>query len=173
MDLFISLWDYLELGKNYGGISLDEYALSNKKGEYRDRINQGAYGQNQMLWDFGLNPLQFDNDTAIDAKIEDLDATFDLVLLTERFDESMILLRDLLCWDYGDLTSLTLNAHSQSTKSKLSQTGRKRLQEWMRADYKLYNHFKEKFEVELDMFGRDQMEVWLNLSNEKPNFMLL
>ena len=52
MDLFISLWDYLELGKNYGGISLDEYALSNKMGEYRDRINQGAYGQNQMLWDF-------------------------------------------------------------------------------------------------------------------------
>ena len=92
-------------------------------------------------------------------QIDEIDSTFDLVLLTEKYSESMILLKDLLCWDYGDLTSLTLNAHDEKTKSKVSREGRKRLQEWMEADYFLYNHFKEKFELEVDSFGRDQMQV--------------
>ena len=92
-------------------------------------------------------------------QIDEIDSTFDLVLLTEKYGESMILLKDLLCWDYGDLTSLTLNVHDEKTKSKVSREGRKRLQEWMEADYFLYNHFKDKFELEVDSFGRDQMQV--------------
>ena len=185
VDLFISLWDYLELGtkvifllhffscknpnthvfifffipKVYGGITLEEYALSNKKGEYQDRINSGAYGRNQMMWDFGLNPVHFDNDTSIKAKIAEIDSTFDLVLITEKFGESMVLLKDLLCWDYADVTNLKLNAHDDATKSKISAAGRQKLQQWMHADYQLYNHFKDKFEAELDSFGRDQMQV--------------
>ena len=145
--------------KVYGGITLEEYALSNKKGEYQDRINSGAYGRNQMMWDFGLNPVHFDNNTSIKAKIAEIDSTFDLVLITEKFGESMVLLKDLLCWDYADVTNLKLNAHDDATKSKISATGRQKLQQWMHADYQLYNHFKDKFESELDSFGRDQMQV--------------
>ena len=78
VDLFISLWDYLELGKIYNGITLEEFALSNKQGEYQDRINQGAYGRNQMLWDFGLSPAYFDNATAIKAKVS-------LLILDRRY----------------------------------------------------------------------------------------
>ena len=68
---------YFFIPKVYGGITLEEYALSNKKGEYQDRINSGAYGRNQMMWDFGLNPVSFDNDTVIKAKIAEIDSTFD------------------------------------------------------------------------------------------------
>lgn len=38
VELFVSLWDYLELGKKYGGISLEQYAMSDKKGTYADRF---------------------------------------------------------------------------------------------------------------------------------------
>ena len=52
-------------------------------------------------------------------KINEIDETFDLVLLTEKYNESIILLKDLLCWDYNDLRGLTLNVHKR-TKSKIS-----------------------------------------------------
>ena len=120
------LFTYFFIPKVYGGITLEEYALSNKKGEYQDRINSGAYGRNQMLWDFGLNPVSFDNDTVIKAKIAEIDSTFDLVLMTEKFGESMVLLKDLLCWDYADVTNLKLNAHDDATKSKISAAGRQK-----------------------------------------------
>ena len=33
---------------------------------------------------------------------------------TNNFQESLILLKELLCWDYQDITNLKLNARKQS-----------------------------------------------------------
>ena len=141
---FSAFRDYSQLGNKYGGKSLEEYAMLDKSGLYQDRIHQGTLGRNQMLWDFGLNPEYFENSTAVRAKIEEIDSTFDLVLLTERFSESMVLLKELLCWDYADMTSLKLNSQKSSTKSNISSQARQNLMNWMSADYELYNHFKAK-----------------------------
>ena len=46
-----------------------------------------------MLWDSGLDAHYMDNTTAVDNKIAELERTFDLVMMAERFDESMVLLR--------------------------------------------------------------------------------
>jgi len=163
VDLFISLWDYLQLSSKYGGISLEEYALSDKTGRYKDRIGNSGFGRNQMLWDFGLDEKHFENVTYIKSKIEEIDSTFALVLLTEKFDESMVLLKDLLCWDYRDMTSLKLNAQKSSSKSKLSTKARNILEKWMWADYMLYDHFKEKFQDEIIAFGSDKMDHELEI----------
>merc|ERR1712223_496160 len=163
VELFISLWGYLQLSTKYGGISLEDYALSDKTGRNKDRIGNSGFGRNQMLWDFGLDEKHFENVTAIKSKIEEIDSTFALVLLTEKFDESMILLKDLLCWDYRDMTSLKLNAHDSSSKSKLSTKARNILKKWMWADYMLYDHFKEKFEDEILAFGSEKMKHELEI----------
>jgi hypothetical protein len=163
VDLYISLWDYDQMGKVFGGISLEDYAMSDKTGKLADRTVRKSFGRNQMMWDFGLDPEYWDNTTAVKAKIEEVDTTFDLVLMTEHFSESIVLLKDLLCWDYGDITSLKLNAHNEATKSTLTSAARKRMQDWMWADYQLYEHFKIKFQLELDNFGRDEMKHELEI----------
>ena len=66
-------------------------------------------GRNQMLWDSGLAAAAMDNRTAVDNKIAEMDDTFGLVMIAERWDESVILLRDLLCWDYSDVINFKLN----------------------------------------------------------------
>ena len=33
-------------------------------------------------------------------QIEEMEDTFDLVMVAERWDESMVLLRNLLCWEF-------------------------------------------------------------------------
>ena len=41
---------------------------------------------------------------------------FDLVMLQDRFDESLVLLADALCWDLKDVVTLTLNSRANEMK---------------------------------------------------------
>ena len=70
-------------------------------------------------------------------------------MIAEHFDESLILLQDLLCWDIKDLTYLKLNERIPSAKSKMTQQTRKLLKKWLWADYILYDHFKRKIQDKL------------------------
>ncbi len=149
--------------KTYG-MSLDEYLLSERNEELKNRVVH--FGRNQMMWDFSMDPSDFDDEKAVMEKIEEIDDTFDLVMITERFPESIVLLKNLLCWDYVDVSSLKLNAHEESTKSQLSDKARDVLKKWLWADYQLYNHFVAKFDLEVKSFGLDRMESELEIMKE-------
>ena len=116
-----------------------------------------------MLWDSGLNARHMDNVTAVKNKIEEIESTFDLVLMAERFDESMILLKDKLCWDYQDVVNFKLNARKESKKTNLSPEARTALKEYLASDYLLYDHFKAKFEAHVDQFGLPRMSQELSI----------
>ena len=127
-------------------------------------------GRDQMLWDSGLDAKFMDNMTAVDNKIAEIDKTFHLVMMAEQFDESMVLLKDLLCWDYSDVINFKLNARKESKKIGLSDAARDALKEYLAADYRLYNYFKKKFSVKLQQFGQTRLEqelTVLRLSNDE------
>ena len=73
-----------------------------------------------MLWDSGLSAAAMDNMTAVDNKIAEMDNTFSLVMIAERWDESVILLKDLLCWDFRDVVNFKLNAIQENNKYHLN-----------------------------------------------------
>ena len=97
---------------------------------------------NGLLYEFGLDESDFRNKSKIGEKIQEIDKTFDLILLMEHFDESMIFLKNALCWSYDDLASFRLNVHDNSTKTVISEEARKRLKTWLEPSYMFYNHFK-------------------------------
>ena len=68
------------------------------------------------------------------------------MLITEKFDESMVLLANKLCWPLEYVKSFKLNARKSSTKTKLSEKERNILENWQQGDLLLYNHFKTIFE---------------------------
>ena len=111
-----------------------------------------------MLWDFGLEKEQFDNEQAILAKINEIDDTFDMILIADMFDESMVLLKDLLCWTYEEMTYLKLNSLKKEKKSFVSPEAREALKKWLWGDYLLYDHFKKKFKATLKEFGEDKLD---------------
>ena len=45
-----------------------------------------------------------ENQEKIDAKIQELDDQFDFVILAEFFDEGLVILARLLCWDLEDVS---------------------------------------------------------------------
>ena len=68
------------------------------------------------------------------------------MLITEKFDESMILLANELCWPLEYVKSFKLNARKSSTKTKLSEQEQIILENWQQGDLLLYDHFKTIFE---------------------------
>ena len=52
------------------------------------------------------------NDTAIRNKIKSYYKEFDLVLIAERFDESLIVMKNFLCWDMQDILYLKVKFRS-------------------------------------------------------------
>ena len=49
---------------------------------------------------------KMDNKTELRKRIMYYESEFDLVLLVERFDESLVVMKDLLCWDIEDIMYL-------------------------------------------------------------------
>ena len=64
------------------------------------------FDQNELLWDLGMDVSSINNDTAIRNKIKSYYKEFDLVLIAERFDESLIVMKNYLCWDMQDILYL-------------------------------------------------------------------
>ena len=107
-------------------------------------------GKNQQLWDLGTTHLEMEEAGTVQAKISRLDSEFDLVLIAEYYDESLVLLADILCWDLFDVRYLKLNARKASKVSNITEAARGSLETWLEADRKLYDHFAQKINRLID-----------------------
>ncbi|CAL4133255.1 unnamed protein product, partial [Meganyctiphanes norvegica] len=95
---------------------------------YRDKSRQiirslpriGIYGKNQMLFDLGY-PDTIDK-TYIYQILKELEQTFQLVMISDRLDESLILLRHLLCWEIDDVITFTKNARIKGVTTMSSES---------------------------------------------------
>ena len=89
--------------------------------------------------------------------LRDLEQTFDLVMIMELMDESLVLLRRLMCWTTDDVTYLIKNARFESRRIRLSAEQRASLEEYLALDVTLYRHFLRRLarqiaDVPLDTF---------------------
>ena len=83
-----------------------------------------------------------DHPTAIAAKIDEIDRRFALIMITEYMDESLVLLRQLLCWDWDDIVVFRVNARKSQYKTvSLPDELKEKIRAWNAADHLLYQHF--------------------------------
>lgn len=104
VSLFESMFDYYKL-KNFWNFTLDKFNEPNFEMPKRVLTDRyvGKIGWNQMMFDLGMNVEDFVRPEIVERYIEKLDSTFNLVMAAERMDESLILLKHLLCWKTDDL----------------------------------------------------------------------
>ena len=100
---------------------------------------------NEQLYDFGLEHNDTDDEEKVMNKIRELESAFDLVMITEYFDESLLLLRKLLCWRMEDVVYLKHGVRSADYRKKNNDSLADKIREWNKADLMLYNHFNETF----------------------------
>ncbi|XP_075889992.1 galactose-3-O-sulfotransferase 4 isoform X4 [Nelusetta ayraudi] len=155
---------------------------------YDPRLRNNNYARNLLWYDFGMDHNANFSLPFAQRGVAMIRRVFKLILVSEYFDQSMILLRHALCWPLDAVVSFSLNARQQkpsgvsgSWMSKaaaaagvvgkggrgqakmlpdlsLTEQQRKKLQRWNAFDWYLYKAFNRTFWEEIDKFGRKEME---------------
>ena len=73
------------------------------------RRSSAIIGKNQQLWDLGTTYIEMEDPGTVEDKISKFDFEFDLVMIAEYFDESLVLLAQLLCWELTEVRSVTIH----------------------------------------------------------------
>ena len=150
VDQFESLYNYMSLSAHYktdlkGFVRMlrnNQTAINNKP-----RGGLGRFGRNQIAFDWGVSPQLFDEDLeVIRQKIQQLDEEFELVLIAERMEESLVLLADRLCWPLEYVTHLDLNVRKPERTVRLEEEERSTLAQWLNFDTEIYDYFTRRFD---------------------------
>ncbi|MED6294588.1 hypothetical protein CHARACLAT_022616 [Characodon lateralis] len=84
---------------------------------YESRLRNNHYARNLLWFDFGLDH-NANFSLALAQLGEDMiRRTFNMILVSEYFDQSMILLRHALCWPLDAVVAFSLNARQQKPSS--------------------------------------------------------
>ena len=135
------------------------------------KVGYWQFAKNNQLFDLGLDHQYHDDLDVVATIIEKLNHDFDLVLLTEYFDESLILLRRLLCWDISDILYISNGVRSARLRMQMSEDLRRKIAAWNKADMQLYQYFNAslwkqirdygpQFQHDLDEFRTKLREVF-------------
>ncbi|XP_068020160.1 galactose-3-O-sulfotransferase 2-like [Melanerpes formicivorus] len=126
---------------------------------YNPASKDSHYARNLMTFDFGFNPNGEVSAKRVQLMLEAIEASFDLLLISEYFDESMVLLKEMLCWDLDSVIYFPLNSRDSSTKSPLPDTIVEKIKNWNRLDWEIYTHFNRTFWERVDRdIGRERMQ---------------
>ncbi|XP_055984442.1 galactose-3-O-sulfotransferase 4 [Sorex fumeus] len=112
---------------------------------------------------FGLGSSSF-----IQWSLDWLDSVFDLVLVAEYFDESLVLLADALCWGLDDVVGFMHNAQARGQQG-LGDTGdggltaedrqlSTRARAWNNLDWALYVHFNHSLWTRIKQYGQSRLQ---------------
>ena len=182
IDQFISAWYYFDYNEDELFKNLTLENIQNIDFQFLDHLmyqNETFKDKaNRMSFNLGFNSaVDRDNPIKIKQFIETIDHLFDLVLITDRMEESLILLKHLLCWKTEDVITLKVNKilfyiSFNFNFIKKQVIGRKRKMEEKRTenisrdtilklnrvDNEIYQYFLSKFEAKVEMFGLQKMQ---------------
>uniref|UniRef100_A0A3Q3D4B5 Galactose-3-O-sulfotransferase 2 n=1 Tax=Hippocampus comes TaxID=109280 RepID=A0A3Q3D4B5_HIPCM len=143
--------------------SLDDF-LDNRAPNYISSAINNQYAHNILAFDFG-----FDNNVTADSEdlvertnrsIAAIERDFQLILILEYFEESMILLKHSLCWTLEDVVSFKMNSRSERTRCPPLPSTAEKIKRWNALDWRIYMHFNKSFWQKVEtLIGREQIEV--------------
>ncbi|XP_042869540.1 galactose-3-O-sulfotransferase 4-like isoform X2 [Penaeus japonicus] len=166
---FESFYNYFGL-KSYYKLDLHEFKNMSVADISIPRV-AGVFGKNQMTYVMGY-PDNISGNDLRDA-IKHLDDLFDLVIIYEYWDESLILLRHRLCWSLHDVVAFKKNARGKRPKVAVDMDLRRILRELNAADVELYEYFLAKHRRAVAEFGVERMaEEVLLLENLREEYVL-
>ncbi|XP_077991588.1 galactosylceramide sulfotransferase-like [Glandiceps talaboti] len=113
--------------------------------EYEAKYDEsGVYSEemNSQFFRFGLSG--YDNESTIDIKLRKLDKELDLVMLTEYYDESLVLLKKLMCWEFEDIVYQPMKVH-KSEQPPITHEMMNIIRKVSAPEFKLYDYFNRTF----------------------------
>lgn len=112
VSLFESMYSYYHLDKFYG-FGFDQFDNQTAKLPNFERRFVGKIGPNQMLFDLGYS-VNRPSGRILQAYAQQIESTFDLVMIEELLDESLVFLKNLLCWTVDDVITFKVGSKWRS-----------------------------------------------------------
>ncbi|XP_054768563.2 galactose-3-O-sulfotransferase 2-like [Lytechinus pictus] len=98
------------------------------------------FSKNGMAFDLlSEDSLHNLDNISVESAVAFLDEKMDLVLISDYMDESLLLLKHLMCWDFEDI--LYVSANRRSSRTKMSESQKAKIRQWNPIDTILYEHF--------------------------------
>ena len=94
----------------------------------------------------------------VDRWIAEIDSDFDHVIILEMMFESLAVLMLKMCWTPSDMINLKMNSATLKS-SGISQLTEQNLSRLNWADYKLYEHFKNKLYEDIHKLGTEKVSL--------------
>ena len=133
-------------------VSLENFL--ERPSSFYSKVKRGIHARNPMMFDLGFSQKYFQNYTAVTEYINFLNKEFDLVMIMEYYDESLILLKRLLCWEIDDILNVKVNERLDKEKaSNLSDRVKENIKRWNKADVLLFTYFNATFWKKIEMEG--------------------
>lgn len=133
--------------------TLEDFLLDDGR-SFNATFPSNHYAQNILTFDFGFNNSALLSKVELEERaaaiISAVEQEFQLILISEYFDESMVLLRHALCWTLEDVVSFRLNSRSKESRQPLSAEMIERVKRWSSLDWRLYQHFNASFWRQID-----------------------
>ncbi|KAK2711795.1 galactosylceramide sulfotransferase-like isoform X2 [Artemia franciscana] len=170
VDQFESMFHFMDLREHYNVSSFEMFLNKLENNTIKDNRLLNFFGRNQLSFTLGFEPELFENDTAIDKFINEIDNQFNLVMISDYFDESIILLKNLLRSHIGQMLYVPKLRRRTRKKHKISEKETVLLQKWLKADVKLYNTFRRKLERSLTNRVRQEAKTLQKLNSNLQDF---
>ncbi|XP_070211856.1 galactose-3-O-sulfotransferase 2-like [Littorina saxatilis] len=137
-----------------------------------------SFTHNRMSFDYGMGEACLRGDAGcIRDYVNYLNRTFQLVMVSERFDESMVLLKRLLGWRLQDVLYIKNNVFKGnrpvSHDHNLTAVEKDTHRAFNAADYALYEHFTQLFDKKVKAEGEDfgkEVNTYKSLLQEAAAF---
>ncbi|XP_071951875.1 galactose-3-O-sulfotransferase 2-like [Antedon mediterranea] len=111
------------------------------------------YLKNPNLFDLGFAPKKMEKQDLVDAAVKKISKELDLVLIYEYYNESLLLLRKLLCFSFEDILYVPKGMRSDKRRYTVSDNLRESINKWSWADAKLYEEFNKTFWRKIEEYG--------------------
>lgn len=164
VDQLESLFAYFKMQRLVGNSSESNpfrTFMANPMAYYHESKN-GRWFQtrNGMLFDLGFDHKYDTDQVKIHQKVAEIEKDFHLILIVEYFDESLIVLKKLLCWEFDDIFYLRKNTRDgvseRGKRFKIDDDTKKKVYKWSAGDFHLYDILNRTF--------------WKKVSNYGPHF---
>jgi hypothetical protein len=94
-----------------------------------------------MAFDLGINNTLLDYPLRSRSVIQELEKSFSLILIKESFDESLEVMRNLLCWTFEDMVYKPFHVQTYSPPN-LSRQAIANLRNFLKMEIDIYSHFR-------------------------------
>lgn len=141
-----------------------------------------SYINNRMSLDLGFDLYTLEkskrNQTRIDQFLKTVEENFHLVLISDLFLESMVLMRRYLNWSIKDIVFIKNNVAKFNNTSiwrreiRMNSTIAENFRKWNRVDFNLYAHFKTIFlrKIQRELLFHEEVSAYKNILKQVEHF---